>query len=293
MTSSPLPSNAQGDTATLNRVLSTITRLRPLPSNVTSLLRTLESPHADAGKVASLVSLDQALTAYILRVANSASLGYGLSCSSVREAVMRLGFQRVRLLLLSAAASGPLTKRLSGYRLGDGVLWSHSIATASLSHWLARGLSYPDPEEAYAAGLLHDVGKLALDQFVQADYFHILESMAERKLHLWQVEELLFGIDHAGVGGVIADQWQFPVALQDAIRYHHAPSLARKYRELAALVNLANALVPKDRSGMGAMVGHPAHPEALHLLRLEPHAFERFQQQVPAVLKDYEARKPQ
>jgi putative nucleotidyltransferase with HDIG domain len=266
--------------------------MRPLPNNVSRLLRTLESPGADAGLIASLISLDQALTAYILRVANSAYLGYSLSSSSVREAVMRLGFQRIRLLVLSMAAAGPLTKRLNGYRLGDGALWNHSIAAATIAHWLANKFSYPDPEEAYVAGLLHDMGKLVLDQFVQADYQQMVAVMAQRNLRLWQVEELMFGIDHAAVGGLMADQWQFPIALQDAIRYHHAPSLARTQRDLPSLVNIANALTPIDAADATCLVDHIIHPEALQILHLDESGLEKLQTEMAAEVKEGEFRQP-
>jgi putative nucleotidyltransferase with HDIG domain len=166
-------------------------------------------------------------------------------------------------------------RRLDGYRLRDGELWQHSTATARIAHGLAQALSFQSPAEAYAAGLLHDMGKPLLDPFVQADYNQIIEAMWKRKLHLWQVEEQLYGIDHAGIGGLMASHWELPEALVDAIRYHHAPGLATHQPELAALVNIANDFSPRESLGLSSLNGGMYHMEALRVLGLDAPALER------------------
>lgn len=259
----------------LERILKSVSRLRPLPVNVTRILHAIDDPKVTAGMVSDLLSLDQALTAYVLRVANSASFGYSTSCSSVKDAVMRLGFKQIRALALSTVAAGPLTRRLGGYRLGNGELWRHSVATATLARWLAQAVSYPAAEEAYVAGLLHDMGKLLLDQFVLTDYDNIIETMWKRKLYLWQVEEQLFGIDHAGVGGLMASQWGFPLGLVESIQYHHMPALSHAQPKLAAIVNIANAFTPQDTMGLGSLSVQMVHPESLHILNLDMPSLER------------------
>jgi putative nucleotidyltransferase with HDIG domain len=275
----------------LNEILKTIGRLRPLPTSATRILNALDDPKTNASLISDLVALDQALTAYVLRVANSAGLGYALACSSIKDAVMRLGFKQVRSLVLSTIASGPLSSRLAGYRLGAKELWYHSVATASAAHWLAGVLRYPDTEKAYVAGLLHDIGKLTLDQFVLADYNQIIEIMRSRELPMWQVEEQLFGIDHAAVGGLVGTQWQFPEELVAAIRYHHNPSLHRPQQRLAAIVNLANALIPQEDSGRSEVLeGRVIHPEALEVLKLTDVMIEPLRERLKNALFIYESR---
>jgi putative nucleotidyltransferase with HDIG domain len=276
----------------LERILSSVSRLRPLPGNVTRILRAMEDSKASAGLIADMLSLDQALTAYVLRVANSAHLGYATSCSSLTDAVMRLGFRQIRALVLSTVAAGPLARRLSGYRLGSGDLWQHSIATASIARWLAQAVRYPAAEEAYVAGLLHDMGKLLLDQFVMTDYNKIVEIMWKRKLHLWQVEEQLFGIDHAGVGGLMSSQWGFPVILVDAIRCHHSPSMANASQKLAAIVNVANAFSPQDSAGLSSLAGRMIHPEALNILNLGMPTLEQIRTVMVAKLSEGQVGPP-
>jgi putative nucleotidyltransferase with HDIG domain len=189
-----------------------------------------------------------------------------------------LGFKRIKNLVLGAASSGPLTRRLNGYRLGAGELWNHSVATAVTAQWISRYLHYLDPEEAYVAGLLHDMGKLILDQYMMIDYSRIIELMRNYNLALWQVEEKLLGIDHSMVGSLMAQKWNFPVVLVDAIRYHHAPSLARTKQQLGAIINMANALAKTPENEKIDPFGMVVHPEALTILGVDQLQLDRIKQ---------------
>ncbi len=259
----------------LAQVLSSVNRLKPLSANVTRILRAIEDPNVHVGIIADLILLDQALTAYILRMANSVGLGYASSCTSLHDATMRLGLRQVRALVLSTVAAGPLNRRLDGYRIGSGMLWEHSVRTASIARWLAQAFAYPAPEEAYVAGLLHDIGKLLLDQFIVNDYNKIRELMEQNHMFLWEVEENIYGIDHAGVGGLIAARWEFPEALVETIRFHHAPSLAFSHTRLAAIVNVANAITQEKNELSSFLEGRIIHPEALNVLKIDAEGLEK------------------
>jgi putative nucleotidyltransferase with HDIG domain len=274
----------------LDEILRSVSRLRPIPSNATRILKALDDPLATAGYVAELVALDQAITAYLLRVANSVSQGYLVSCSSVKDAIIRLGFKQVRSLVMSTVAAGPLSARLSGYRAGAKGLWYHSVATACASHWLATMIHYPDPEKAYVAGLLHDIGKLVLDQYVLADYNQIMFIMQSRQVPMWQVEEELFGIDHAGVGGLASKHWQFPNELVEAIQNHHNPSLELPDQRLASIVNLANALIPENNGQMSVLEGRVIHLTALEILKISPDSTESIREKLGEALFTYQDR---
>ncbi|GAB4475437.1 MAG: HDOD domain-containing protein [Anaerolineales bacterium] len=274
----------------LDEIIRSVHRLRPLPTSATRILKELDDPHATARSVAELIALDQALTAYVLKVANSAAMGYLIACASVQEAVVRLGFKQIRSLVYSTLAAGPLSARLSGYRLGDQGLWNHSVAVASTAHWLATALHYPDPEKAYVGGLLHDIGKLVLDQYVMADYNQIMNIMRTNRLPMWQVEEQLFGIDHAGVGGLVATHWQFPTELTEAIRYHHSPQADLPDQRLAALVNLANALAPEEHIEDPVLAGKIVHPVTMEILKLTPENIAPLAERVKEGLLVYQDR---
>jgi len=253
----------------LDQILSSVDKMRPMPTSVTRILNSLDDPNSTAGLISELIGLDQALAASVLQMANSASLGFNFVCSSISDAVMRLGIKRIKVLVLGAASSGPLTRRLNGYRLGAGDLWNHSVATAVTAQWISRYLRYPDPEEAYVAGLLHDMGKLILDQYMNVDYMRILDTMRVHNLSLWQVEEKLLGIEHSMVGSLMAQKWNFPTQLINAIRYHHAPSLANTKPELGAIINLANVFSKSEKEFQLDPHGQVMHPEAINILGLD------------------------
>lgn len=274
----------------LDEIIRSVNRLRPLPGSATRILKELDNPHATARSIAELIALDQALTAYVLKVANSAAMGYLLACASVNDAVVRLGFKQIRSLVYSTIAAGPLTSRLAGYRLGDRGLWYHSVSVASSAHWLATALRFPDPEKAYVAGLLHDIGKLVLDQYVLADYNQIVHIMRSQKIPMWQVEEQFFGIDHAGVGGLAGSHWQFPGELVEAIRHHHAPSLDKPDQRLAALINLANALAPEENQEDPILSGKIVHPATIEILRINPDTLPQLAERLREGLFAYQDR---
>ena len=193
---------------------------------------------------------------------------------------MRIGLQRIKSILLSSAAMGVSGSRLNGYRLGSGELWNHALATAVASDKLAGIFHYPKREEAYVSGMLHDVGKLLLDQFVLTDYSKIVDYVRQYHMPLWEVEEKLIGIDHGRVGGLMGERWGYPVELIDAIRFHHYPSLAHGNPTLPAIVNLANALVGRQFGSQSELVSNEIHPETFRILRLAPEDLEKLNQKL-------------
>ena len=188
---------------------------------------------------------------------------------------MQIGLGRLKSILLASSATDMLKRRLRGYKLGEGELWRHSLVTAVASEWLAQALRYPNTEEAYVSGLLHDIGKLFLDQFVLNDYAMIVDYVQRYQMQLWQVEEKLLGIDHARVGGMIAERWNFPVVLVDAIRCHHAPSFARTNQRLPAIVNLANSFSADYQITNTELFSFQIHPESLNILKLDGAGVEK------------------
>ena len=249
-------------------IIETVASLRPMPGNVSRILREIDKPDIGISMIAGLISLDQALAALVLQMSNSASLGYSRNCSTLYDAIMHIGLSRVKTILLGSSATSMMKRRLSGYRLGEGDLWHHSLVTAAAAEWLAQALHYPNPEEAYVSGLLHDMGKLLLDQFVLSNYRAIIDFVQRYKMPLWQVEEKLIGIDHAKVGGLMAERWNFPVTLVDAIHFHHTPSFARINQRLPAIVNLANSFSADYQAATPELFSFEIHPKSLNILRI-------------------------
>jgi putative nucleotidyltransferase with HDIG domain len=252
----------------VQQILNSIQSLKPLPGSVTRTLKELENPHATASIISEYIGLDQALAALVLQISNSAYLGYGRTCTSLTDAVMRLGFIRLKSILMASSASGLLSRSLVGYRQGAGELWQHSLAVAVAAEWLARAIGYRDVEEAYVSGLLHDIGKLMLDQFVLADYAEIVELIEKSHLPLWQVEEKKIGINHAMVGGLVAEKWHFPSVLIDTIQYHHSPSTAKTNKHLPAIINLANYIVISTSALKSPLFSSELNPDTVVILNV-------------------------
>jgi len=258
-----------------DEIIEAVDRLKPTPSNVTQILREVDKPGVNIEQIAEMIGLDQVLAALVLQVSNSASLGYARTCSTLREAIMHIGLLRLKSILLTSSAISMMKIGLGGYRFGPGELWQHSLSVGLVAEWLAGQLNYPEPEQAYVAGLLHDIGKLLMDQAISCNYPTIINYVSKYKKPLWLVEEKVIGIDHARIGGLIAEHWNFPVILVDAIRFHHVPSFARINQRLPAIVNLANSFTEDYQLKNSALLSFTVHPESWHILKINPNEVDK------------------
>lgn len=256
--------------------------MRPLPMSVTRVLMVLDESQTTAAMVANILGLDQALAANVLLAANSVILGFGPSCTTLKEAVMRLGFTRIRTLVLGVAAAGTLNKSLLGYNLAAGDLYNHAVATATAAQWFARSISYPEPEEAYIAGLLHDMGKITLDKFVCRDPDMVEAILLEKTTPVWQIEQRYLGIDHAEIGYLMARKWTFPGLLSDAIRNHHRPAKSTETGILPAIINLADYFTPVDEVTLARIGKRSLAQESIELLKISTERLEALKVQMLA-----------
>lgn len=259
----------------VDAIIQSVEHLKPMPSNVSQILRDINRPDVSIEALAGKIGLDQVLTALVLQMSNSAVLGYSRTCSTLNEAIMQIGLRRLKSMLMTSSATSMLAGNLRGYRLGAGELWQHSLMVAVIAEWLAQYFRYPDVEQAYVAGLLHDIGKLLLDQSMLSNYEIIAEHVGKYQMQLCQVEEKLIGIDHATVGGLIAEHWDFPVVLVDAIRFHHVPSFARSNPRLPAIVNVANSISADYQAMESPLLSFQIHPESLNILKINPAELEK------------------
>ena len=188
----------------IKTILSQVNTLKPLPANLTRALKLMDEPDVAIKEIASAISMDQALTAQILKLANSAYYGFVHPASTLHEAIARLGFRRTKTVLFTVSYSSSMGQSVKGYNLGQGVLWQHSVAVAMVAQKLAERITYPHPEEAYVAGLLHDIGKLILEQYYRVDWQELLTLGETQQLMLYEAEQSLSQVNHAQVGGALA-----------------------------------------------------------------------------------------
>lgn len=226
----------------IKTILSQVNTLKPLPANLTRALKLMDEPDIAIKEIASAISMDQALTAQILKLANSAYYGFVHPASTLHEAIARLGFRRTKTVLFTVSYSSSMGQSIKGYNLGRGVLWQHSVAVAMVAQQLAERIAYPRPEEAYVAGLLHDIGKLILEQYYRVNWQELLALGETQQLMLYEAEQSLFQVNHAQVGGALAQKWNLPDCLVEAITFHHLPDQAAEVPELAAVIHLSDLI---------------------------------------------------
>ena len=252
----PNESNADLVIPTLDQLVEEIAELRPLPAVATSILRLTEHDRFSAHELASAIGADQALTAKLLRLANSAYYGFPRTIGSVRDAVVLLGFRTVRSTTLASCVIGMLSE---SNHLDYEAFWHHSVSTGMLAEMLARteGLHQ---DTAFTAGVLHNIGLLAMDQQRPDLLGAALERGREAGISRHEAQREVLGYTDADLGGVLGVAWSFPDELSDAIR-NHAMSLDTlpDEKSLTAFVLRARLLVRSH--GVADGIDHPERTE--------------------------------
>lgn len=227
----------------IDEIVRRIHDLPSLPAVVAELLASMEDDDIDLQQLARKISLDQALTAKTLRLANSSFYGMQSKVTNIQQAMSVLGFHSVRTLVTACGVIGGVPP-VPGMLLDFDGFWRHSIATAVWARALARRLRQ-SPDTAFTAGLLHDLGALVLATRFPTEYAEMEAWRREHGASVTDAQLQVFGVDDAQAGSALAAHWKFPQAIQDAISQHHRPAAAG----LAQAVYLANLLaVPSEAS---------------------------------------------
>ena len=241
----------------VSQIVQACDKLPPFPAVATSLMRLVEASDTNVADIVELISYDQALTANCLKLCNSSYFGLREKVASVDHAVVMIGTRALcELALTISCGLSDYQKRLLGYGLHPGELWRHSVACAQVSRFVLRKLGWTEDAYAYTAALLHDVGKLILDQFVDSNFDQICRAMATGATPV-QAEKKVLGIDHSEVGGLLCKSWKFPDSLTDAIRRHHR-SLETDGPRLFQVVELSNLIAHVStyhRAGLDLRIG--------------------------------------
>ncbi len=259
----------------LKRKVEELSNLPTLPGVVKFIGSLIEDSNTSAQDLAAVISRDQVLSAKILRLVNSPIYGFPGRISSVSHALVLLGFNVVKGLLLS-------TTVFSAFAGGVQGLWEHSLGTALISRRLARGLGQKDMEEVMIAGLLHDLGKVVLAHLLPEECGAARLRAVDEHRHIGDIEKEVFGVNHAQVGAWAARSWHLPDRLVVALEYHHRPSRAKEAMRVPAIVQLSDILARSMGYGDGGDSVVPA---------LDREAYQHLgltDQELAAALKDVE-----
>lgn len=217
-----------------------------IPRVVQELIESFKDDDVDVDDVSAKVALDQSLTAKVLRLANSAHYGVSRTIANPHDAIMLLGFNTLRTMVL---ASGVTTAFRMPPEFDQKKFWKDAFAIAALAKWIAQYVPGCDKETAFTCGMLHSIGDLLIRLVMPADAAAI--DAAERlggKRH--SLEYVRFGFNYADVGAELARRWKFPEEIQHAIAQQNAPEDNASYSKMAGILFIAKYLRQAHENGL-------------------------------------------
>jgi len=261
---------------TSKELISRVRNLKAPSPSVTKLITAVTDPDADNEKVIEIIRRDAALCAKLLSLCNRASVGVS-SVASIDRAVMYLGHRAVHRLALSIGFGAALAPAIPGYAMNPTELWRHSLHTAFISQLVLEKSDFPeqDPSVAYTAGLVHDIGKLVIGQFIDpAQQQAILELLNREQCELLDAERQIIGVDHSEVGGLLLEKWGLPNIIIEAVAKHHNPAISPN-PQLSTIVHTADLIAHQTGScpGIASFALRP-NEEAVKALGIDQAQFE-------------------
>jgi putative nucleotidyltransferase with HDIG domain len=238
----------------LRVLFENIERLPSVPQLYIDLMSLVNKQESSIEAIGRVISQDMAMTAMVLRMVNSAAFRLNRRVVNATEAASHLGVAKVRVLALSLGIFSQF-RELSTGKLYIETVWDHSLKVATTARAIAKseGLSKEQTDEAFAAGLLHDIGKLVLADNFSVLFQTVLKKVKRDRQRQFEAEEFCWGANHADVGGKILLNWQLPLPIAMAVYLHHHPDRAEKqvFGPLTA-VHAANAIEHDLQDGPGA-----------------------------------------
>lgn len=244
-------------------ILKLVDRMPAFPQGVTRVLDLASRADCSPKDLVRVVEQDPVMTMKILKLVNSAYFGLSRPINSINHGVIFIGINTIKNLALTIAAMGMLPSRNdAGLDMNQFLL--HSLGVAGLSKRLASYMGVPEKEgsDYFISGLLHDFGKVVLAQFKAQDFAKALQLAADGSRPLYLCEQEVLGMDHAEIGGMLAESWKLPTPLTLSIRYHHLDHELPDNR-LRDLVHAANQLVHGAGFGASGNVCREALPPGI------------------------------
>ncbi len=242
-----LPSTISDDQ--IKRVISITGNLPPVPHVAAKMMELVGNEDTSVRELQKVISADQALTARILKMANSVFYSFDQKISTLSHAIVILGFRAVQSMAIAASSRSLFVKKGAQFGLKEKLLWEHSIGVAMGCRQVARTISYENEETAFIVGLLHDIGKAVLNQVIPKKYGKIVEQVYNEGKGFAEVETATLGFDHSHIGALIAQKWNFDWEMVETIAYHHSPEAQTTGNTLAAILSVANDVC--KRMGVG------------------------------------------
>lgn len=220
------------------RELDSVRELQTIPTILNKVLQEISDPNADINKIANLIMNDPVLTASILKLVNSSYFTLYKKVNSIHHGIILLGLKKIRDVVLT-------TVLLDHFHVDSSILdcthfWSHALGCAKGASLLEPANNSITADIFYVAGLVHDIGELILAQYFPNEFRVIYQTAKRESVELFQIEKEIWGITHCDIGEKFAIQWNFPVPIINAIKFHHSPEEAGDDQLIAAVINLSD-----------------------------------------------------
>lgn len=271
----------QNKSLTMDEIIEKVQEIPPFPQTIMKILEITNRIDSGAKELEAEIIKDQGLTTMILKLANSAFYRGRRQIDTVADAAVVLGFSAISSMVLATVAGSFMNKELKGYALEKEALWKQSQISAIMTRTIAKKVKYEKPDQAYTAGLLRDIGKVILDQYVGDAYQEIHRIVEEEGRPFIVAEEIILGFHHGQVGAKIAQRWNLSEDLIEVIACHHNPEVAFVNPKLVAITHIADSLVMM----MGIHIGidglaYEFFSDAVRFLKLDETALSEIMSEV-------------
>lgn len=241
----------------LGQIISTLDQLPAFPLVLRQIQKLINNPKCNLNQIGPVMARDQALASKVIKVVNSAFYGFPKRITSINHAIVILGLNAISNLMIGIEVIKMFWKDQES-EFNHFSYWEHSFACALLAKKIAEKLKYQDIEGCFVAGLLHDLGRLVLEQYEHNDFIMTLNKVKTENISLIKAENMTFKTDHAFIGGYLAKKWNLPIPIAIAIAYHHKtksiPYELQGSKKIVLIVAKANQLALKGNIGLSGEI---------------------------------------
>jgi HD-like signal output (HDOD) protein len=236
----------------INKIIQKIDSLTPMPAVTSKIMEIAGDPDGSIADLTDVLQYDAELTSNVLKICNSTYYGLTVKVDSAKQAISLLGMNRVLEMVLLANTGENMIKVQQGYGLERGDLWKNSVATALVSRSIAENKKDTDQFRVYTASLIKDIGKVIIDSYVGKSIKKIQHLVDKKGYGFDQAEAAVIGIDHATLGGIIAEKWHFSPQMIFMISNHHLNEKTARDDVETSIVYLADTISRMVGIGIGA-----------------------------------------
>ena len=243
----------------LDEMIVSLKSLPPAPRVMPKLLKLLNDPESSSSDIVELVELDASLTARLIGISNSAYYGMEGGITDLGEAVNRLGFREIYRTITNVYARSFVGQSMQSYGIDTEERWFNSVATGLVMETMSQHWGLGDAATSYTIGLLHDLGKTAINELFRSQYASVLQRVDSEHIELRVAEKEAFGFDHAEAGAALLQHWDFPDEIVEPIGKQYEPENAVEYPIFASMLHLSRWIA----AGVGGAPGKQARAFAL------------------------------